>query len=76
MKLPNQIQGPTSLEAMAREAERVKESDRAYRGIKIARYTMKRKKNKDRLEMYVHQFDGEKNDASGEINCGHIQNYK
>lgn len=34
---------------------------------------MKRKKNKDKLEMYVHQFDGEKNDAFGEINCGHIR---
>ena len=51
----------------------MKESDRAYRGIKIARYTMKRKKDKDRSEMYVHQFDGEKNDAFGEINCGHIR---
>lgn len=35
---------------------------------------MKRKKNQDRLEMYVYQHDGEKDDAFGEIYyCGHIQ---
>lgn len=34
---------------------------------------MKRKKNQDRLETYVYQHDGEKDDAFGDINCGHIQ---
>lgn len=35
----NKIQGATSLDALATEAERVKNPIGPYRGIKIARYT-------------------------------------